>query len=197
MSNNNLDFLNDLNPDEVSDPTVNDAPLYRREFKGFFCGEATFARGELKVQAPGTDNEKKWMEVYYVIPAEAKDNDGNDAIKVSFNFPKALKPAAITLVRLGVDKQAVKNGLIDATPESFEENVISALESIGTARMLQVPNAVKGNGGKRYPKLEVYTEAGFEALKEQFGGKLPTADDFDIAPNPSDIGAAGDDVYDV
>lgn len=190
----NLDFLDEFNVDEVADPTVNNSPIYRRVHGGFICGEATFAEGALKVFNPGTDEENRVLQLYFLLPADQADADGNDVVEFKWSIPKALKPAGIALVKLGVPVQAVKNGLIDASIESVAEHILPALADC-TARVLQIPNAIKGKGGKRYPKQEVYTAEGWKALQGMYDGKLPTAATFGVTE--ATTGDAGDDVYDV
>lgn len=177
MSNSapNLDFLDTVEADEVVDPTKNDAPIYKRTTDGFYAGPATFAEGGYKTGKNASGKDFAFVETYFIL--ETPDADGNDAIGVSFSLPRALKPAGITFVRMGLKPQAIKNGLLKPTEKGIEK----MLSGLGMIWIVQIPNAVKGRGGKRYPKQVVYSKAGWEGLCAQYSG-VPTAEDLGVAP---------------
>lgn len=187
-TDNDLDFLDAIDFDEVADPEVNTAPLYRRVHEGFFAGQGTLARAEYR------SGEYDNVEIYYTVP-EA-DNDGNDVIQLKWGFPKARKPAAIALGKMGVPLKNLKAFLAKPNKETFDKNILPALTKAGTANILQIPGRVKGKGGKRYPQQEVYSEKAWAALLAKYGGEIPSAEIFGVTDSPAEVDA-NDDPYDV
>ncbi len=182
----NLDFLDEDNVDEVTDPTKNDQPIYKRVFEGFYAGPVTFVEGQLKA-----GDSWKSVEAYFELPEDAVNSDGDDVIKFNFGLPKALKPAAMAFARMGIKNQDIKNGLLKAT-EATVAKMIKKLTG-KTINVIQKPGAVKGKGGKRYAQQNVYTAKGWEAILAQFDGKVPTAEDLGVTVGAGAATAASED----
>jgi hypothetical protein len=192
-----LDFLDNFDADAISDPTENTAPAYRRVLESFFCGHATFAEGRLNIYDEGGEDESRNLELYFQVPSESADADGNDMLKLRYNLKFALKPAAILLTACGLSPKDIRNGLLDSTVESVETHIVGKLAKCKVG-MLQVPNHVRGKGGRRYPLQVAYTSKGWKALKTKFGGSLPTKESFGISEDVSTTDdGGGDDPYNV
>jgi len=184
MSNTSpdLDFLDDVNPNTAEDPAENNAPLYKRKIDGFYADSVTFAEGGLKKNGKWT-----FIEIGFIGTPNAA---GDDAVMLSFSYPAAAKPCAITLKRLGVSNDAIRKALKKPTDKA----VAAALNEISDdIYVVQIPNAVKGRGGKRYPKQNVYNSTAWETLCAAYGGNPPTADDLGVTESASSTDAVDDD----
>jgi hypothetical protein len=177
MANDDLDFLDNIDVDNSTPPSVgSNKPLWQRKLSGFYAGKVTFAKGALKDFSNGLTTE---LLCTIVNP----ENPQRDVIQFMYG-PKAVRILGTALVTMGVKVGDVKKYLTAPNPTTLAP-VLKALEG-KEFYVVQTPSG-------RFHNHRVYTDTGWKGLCATYGGRDPQPQDYGFAAKSEDGG--DDDLF--